>query len=1131
MSYIKQLFGLAVFFISVQIAVAQPSLRFWGVEAAQGDLVYLEFRVVNFTDITRLHIPFFIPTDQLMLESIDGIQIDGLTPSNFTAAPQQFGQLVTLDWYSGSDTQGESLPQGGVLFRFGLRVLRDCGVSTVNIWPGATVSSVPFPAGVSNATVYGGNVNITGCLEETGLVVAFSDAYGGVGDTVCVQVSVENFEDILAIQYSLEYDVNSLALYSIEGFNLPGLTLSNFGFNSFPFIWPGSVANSWTDPDVVGLSMPDGANIYDLCFEILPGAADTSYVQLSQVPTITEAIDGDETVVRLHSLPGKVILGPPASNLRVNLFDLQPANCAQPLGGSVDIVVSGGQFPYSYLWNGPNGFSSTSGDLSQLAPGHYELLVTDQTGATATLTADIDFIGPLVSAAADTTICQGGTAQLSVVAASGSTFAWSPAAGLSCADCPNPLASPTETTAYICTITDQQGCTELIKVTVAVRSYPDFGLLPFSNSPVCAGDTLFLYPNFPDGQAYTWGGPNGFGSTDPAPFIPVVSALDTGNYTLSVLDPFGCTVEAGFEVHLLPEAAIQHTVIEPDCFGDNVWILNISVNGAGPFSYSWNTGADTQDITISEAGEYVLSATDGNGCVSVYGINPVLSQPTQLEAEAEIVQLPLCVERTDGAVKINTTGGMPPYTYSFSNGATPPTNEVNDLSVGTYVVSVTDAKGCMAMTTFTLTPLLEQCSFNFSSVIGIGESQTWCSTELTEAEGLIINPGACAPPDPTILGVTYENDGNCAFITGIQPGADTICWQLCRVSGACVSLEWYISAGQAKVWPGDFDNNGLVDHYDLLPLGLVFGATGPQRNPVSAEWEEQFGPFWPEATPQSGINYAYVDADGDGEIGQLDGSAMFQNLYLSHDYVPQEGNWSENAPGDGPSFYVETTTVAPGEDVTLPIILGAPGEPMTGIYGLAFNLHFDSTWVRPGSAFVHFSETWLGDQLFKLSGSPDDRDGIIQSAIIRIDHQNQTGQGTIGTLKFQVLPNAPGNTIISFRPSEVRLIDQAENLIPVNALTTETSVISGITNPELKNRLRLYPNPTASAAWLEADPGIEILQVNIHDLTGKVVRSYDRPEQQNRIELNPAGDLVVGIYMVEVKTPKGVWAERLVVVD
>ncbi len=1126
MHYIKQLSCLAILYFMLNIVAAQPSLRFWGVEATQGDLVYLEFRVHNFTDITRLHIPFFIPTDQLELESIDGFQANGMSSANFTTTPQQFGELVTLDWNSGSDTQGVTLPQGGALFRFGLRVLRDCGVSAVNIWPGALISSVQSPTGINNATVYGGNVNITGCLEATGLAVAFSDAYGSIDDTVCVQVSVENFDDMLAIQYSIEYDANSLALLSIDGFNLPGLALSNFGFNSLPFIWPGSIANSWTDPNVVGLSVPDGTNIYDLCFLVLPNAADTSQVRISQVPTITEAIDGDETVIKLNSLPGRVILGPSASNLRVDLYDFKPADCANPQGGSLDIAVSGGQFPYSYLWSGPDGFTATGDDLSQLAPGQYQLTVTDQEGSIATLTAEVDFNGPVISVSADTTICQGDVVQLNITALPGSTFTWSPVAGLSCADCPNPLAAPAETTAYTGIVTDIQGCTEEVNVSVNVRSYLDFGLLLFSNSPVCAGDTLFFYNNLPGAQSYIWSGPGGFVSSEPEPFIPAVSGMNSGMYNLSVIDELGCTVQAGFEVNLHPEATIQHVVIEPNCFGENAWTLDVSVGGAGPFSYSWNTGAATQDITISEEGEYVLTAGDINGCVSIYVINPVLSQPEPFEVAATIVQMPLCPDIADGMALINATGGTPPYSFSFSNGMISGINEVSDLSAGTYVVSVTDAKGCMAMTSFTLTPLLEQCSFNFSGVIPEGESLAWCSSELTAAEGLVITPGTCAPPDPTVIEITYENDGNCAIITGNQAGADTICWQLCRVSGACVSLEWYLSAGQPGVWPGDTDDNGEANQYDLLPIGLAYGASGPQRNNGTLEWVEQTGLYWPAATPESLTNFAYIDANGDGQINESDTLAIHQNWLLEHNFSPGDENWSENA-RDGLSFYVETENVAPGQEAVFPIVLGLPNETPVDVYGLAFNLNYDATWVEPGAAFLTFEDSWLGDELLTMQRTITE--GKIAAALTRTDGQNQSGTGAVARLHFKVKADVASNAAIVFTLSEIRLLDNTEALIPVNALTTESGVITGITNPELQGKLHLYPNPAGLVAWLEADPGVGLLHVQVLDLTGKVVWAENQGENTTRVELIRAGGLSPGIYLVQAQTRGGIWAERVVV--
>lgn len=67
-----------------------------------------------------------------------------------------------------------------------------------------------------------------------------------------------------------------------------------------------------------------------------------------------------------------------------------------------------------------------------------------------------------------------------------------------------------------------------------------------------------------------------------------------------------------------------------------------------------------------------------------------------------------------------------------------------------------------------------------------------------------------------------------------------------------------------EVWPGDNNNNGIVDQADVLPLGLYWNKTGSPRNNSSSQWVAQLCEPWdPEAA-------TYADGNGDGEVDQAD---------------------------------------------------------------------------------------------------------------------------------------------------------------------------------------------------------------------------------------------------------------------
>ncbi len=78
------------------------------------------------------------------------------------------------------------------------------------------------------------------------------------------------------------------------------------------------------------------------------------------------------------------------------------------------------------------------------------------------------------------------------------------------------------------------------------------------------------------------------------------------------------------------------------------------------------------------------------------------------------------------------------------------------------------------------------------------------------------------------------------------------------------------------VWPGDTNNDGIVNQSDILPLGLYWGATGSSRNNASLKWEAQ------SANPWSNSKATYADATGDGVVNQAEISAIGLNCNKQH---------------------------------------------------------------------------------------------------------------------------------------------------------------------------------------------------------------------------------------------------------
>ena len=159
------------------------------------------------------------------------------------------------------------------------------------------------------------------------------------------------------------------------------------------------------------------------------------------------------------------------------------ATCADN-DGSIQINTTGGDGTYSYAWT-PSG---TGSNPTGLPPGTYDVIVTDGNGCTGqssfvvgldnSLIVDIVPDSPVIGIGDQVTLNA-----ITIPGTSNPTYSWTPAEGLSCTDCPSPVATPSTTTTYTVTVTDANGCTGQGTVTVFVTEPCGTAMVPTIFSP------------------------------------------------------------------------------------------------------------------------------------------------------------------------------------------------------------------------------------------------------------------------------------------------------------------------------------------------------------------------------------------------------------------------------------------------------------------------------------------------------------------------------------------------------------------------------------------------------------------------------------------------------------------------
>ena len=138
--------------------------------------------------------------------------------------------------------------------------------------------------------------------EQAPLTMGIYNKKASKGKTVCVDIYGRDFQQILSMQYSLKWNPKHLKFKEIKGITLPGLSAQNFGSNKAK---DGVLSLAWYDPQLRGITLPDGQTLYQVCFEVLGDAGTKSYLKFTDVPTPIEVSMGQGVLIGFNSEGGK----------------------------------------------------------------------------------------------------------------------------------------------------------------------------------------------------------------------------------------------------------------------------------------------------------------------------------------------------------------------------------------------------------------------------------------------------------------------------------------------------------------------------------------------------------------------------------------------------------------------------------------------------------------------------------------------------------------------------------------------------------------------------------------------------------------------------------------------------------
>lgn len=373
-----------------------------------------------------------------------------------------------------------------------------------------------------------------------------------------------------------------------------------------------------------------------------------------------------------------------------------PASCPGDCDGSADVIVTGGQAPYSYNWQpAPSGGQGTP-NATGLCAQAYSLTITDFLGCDSTIAFTVPAPPPIdvTSTVTDPTCsvdCDG-TIDLVVSGGNGTfTFNWSPDPG---------SGQGTANAGGLCA-----GSYQVVIASGACDTTLTFQLtapLPIDASltttdPSCAGDcdataSLSVSGGTPP-YGYVWAPAPGGGQG-----TPDAVGLCPGNYTVQVTDAAGCDTLIAFVINDPLPITVDLETTPASCGGACDGTATATVTGGvQPYTYDWQPapggGQGTPNATGLCPGAYVLTVSDANGCT--VDLPFTISTPSGIDAQFTSTPAS-CGNTCDGTVNVVATGGIQPYTWTWSPepGAGQGTPNVSGLCPGTYTLQITDAAQC-----------------------------------------------------------------------------------------------------------------------------------------------------------------------------------------------------------------------------------------------------------------------------------------------------------------------------------------------------------------------------------------------------------------------------------------------------
>ncbi|MEM1216593.1 MAG: T9SS type A sorting domain-containing protein [Bacteroidota bacterium] len=323
-------------------------------------------------------------------------------------------------------------------------------------------------------------------------------------------------------------------------------------------------------------------------------------------------------------------------------------------------------------------------------------------------------------------------------------------------------------------------------------------------------------------------------------------------------------------------------------------------------------------------------------------------------------------------------------------------------------------------------------------------------------------------------------------------------------AGIATFVPFEATCVQGLQYPGDANNNGIANAWDVLALGLHYGTTGHSHENLIFEWAGHEALDW-GTQMVNGDDLKHIDTNGDGVIDEMDMDNIQLNYRRTHT-TPAPTNAVHEGNTPFPMAIVAPEELLGSTPASFAVTMGDAANPVDNCYGIAFALVGDTEFYEPGSFYLDLTDSWLGtaDELLTMIREFPDENRL-EVAIVRKDGAPRSGIGEIASLNGIMIEDLiiSLDGIVSGGGPKTETSLQL-SLEAIEAVTNSGAILATTTSPTeitltdvrtiADQIIRLYPNPATDHVWLDTG-NLTVDQLELYNATGVRVRNLTNATQ------------------------------------